>query len=49
MFAASMIFVALSYFYYDYVPAAAFEKPKGEKDDSVINEAYSPEITVKNE
>ena len=49
MFVASMIFVALSYFYYDYVPAAAFEKQKGGKDNGVINEAYSPEITVKNQ
>lgn len=48
MFAASMIFVALSYFYYEYVPESAFTKQKGDKkDDGVNNKAYSPEITAK--
>ena len=48
MFAASMIFVALSYFYYEYVPESAFTKQNGDKNDNgVDNNAYSPEIAVK--
>ena len=48
MFAASMIFVALSYFYYEYVPESAFTKQNGDKNDNgVDNKAYSPEIAVK--
>ena len=48
MFAASMIFVALSYFYYEYVPESAFTKQNGDKNDNgVDNKAYSPEVAVK--
>ena len=50
MFAASMIFVALSYFYYDYVPVAIPKKSMSDSDDAgVNNEAYSPENAIQDE
>ena len=43
-----MIFVALSYFYYEYVPESAFTKQKGDKyDDGVDNKSFSPEIAMR--
>ena len=51
-----MVFVALSYFYYEYVPESAFNKDdkngnkSGDKsDDGIENKAYYPESVLKSE
>ena len=55
MFAASMVFVALSYFYYEYVPESAFSKDdlNGDKmvtnGEGIENKAYYPENVSKSE